>query len=83
MPKDAKLGLVVGVGLVVLIAVVFFKKDSAAAHPTANPAAAVNATEPPRSEPRKSVPVPASQVPSAEPPAPNPVPVSAPTLVPN
>ena len=27
MPKDAKLGLVVGVGLVILIAVVFFRRE--------------------------------------------------------
>jgi hypothetical protein len=31
MPNDAKLGLVVGVGLVLLIAVVFFRKDPVAA----------------------------------------------------
>lgn len=28
MPKDAKLGLVVGIGLVILIAVVFFRKET-------------------------------------------------------
>ena len=33
MPNDAKLGLVVGVGLVVAVAVVFFRKDSLAALP--------------------------------------------------
>ena len=33
MPNDAKLGLVVGVGLVVTVAVVFFRKDSLAALP--------------------------------------------------
>ncbi len=27
MPNDAKLGLVVGVGLVITVAVVFFRKD--------------------------------------------------------
>jgi nucleoid-associated protein YgaU len=33
MPNDAKLGLVVGVGLVIAIAVVFFRRDSPAADP--------------------------------------------------
>jgi nucleoid-associated protein YgaU len=33
MPNDAKLGLVVGVGLVIAIAVVFFRRDSTAADP--------------------------------------------------
>jgi nucleoid-associated protein YgaU len=33
MPNDAKFGLVVGVGLVVTVAVVFFRKDSLAALP--------------------------------------------------
>ena len=28
MSKDAKLGLVLGIGLVIIIAVVFFRKDS-------------------------------------------------------
>jgi nucleoid-associated protein YgaU len=36
MPNDAKLGLVVGVGLVITVAVVFFRKDMPAA---ADPAA--------------------------------------------
>jgi hypothetical protein len=35
MPNDAKLGLVVGVGLVIAVAVVFYRKDG----PTASPAA--------------------------------------------
>jgi nucleoid-associated protein YgaU len=33
MPKDAKLGLVIGVGLVMVVAVVFFRKDLAATPP--------------------------------------------------
>lgn len=40
MPNDAKLGLVVGVGLVIAVAVVFFRKDLTAAAPTADRAAA-------------------------------------------
>ncbi len=34
MPNDAKLGLVVGVGLTIAIAVVFFSKDSASSDPS-------------------------------------------------
>jgi nucleoid-associated protein YgaU len=41
MPNDAKLGLVVGVALVVVIAVVFFRREPAAADPGAGRAAAV------------------------------------------
>ena len=43
MPNDAKLGLIVGVGLVILVAVVFFRKDSSAAPPPAPAAAAPDA----------------------------------------
>jgi len=44
MPNDAKLGLVLGTGLVIIIAVVFFRKDSANAREQADrPAASVNA----------------------------------------
>jgi nucleoid-associated protein YgaU len=35
MPNDAKLGLVVGVGLVIAVAVVFFRKEAPAGHPAA------------------------------------------------
>jgi nucleoid-associated protein YgaU len=44
MPNDAKLGLVIGIGLVIIIAVVFFRKDPAAAResPEQPAAAAVN-----------------------------------------
>jgi nucleoid-associated protein YgaU len=31
MPNDAKLGMVVGVGLVIIVAVIFFRKDTTAA----------------------------------------------------
>jgi hypothetical protein len=43
MPNDAKLGLVVGVGLVVAVAVLFARKESPAAAGT--PAAVVRASE--------------------------------------
>ena len=41
MPNDAKLGLVIGVGLVIAVAVVFFRKDLVTAKPPAEAAAAV------------------------------------------
>jgi nucleoid-associated protein YgaU len=41
MPNDAKLGLVVGVGLVIAVAVVFFRKDSTAPIPPTEDKAAV------------------------------------------
>jgi hypothetical protein len=40
MPNDAKLGMIVGVGVVIAIAVVFFRKDAAPAPPAPNAAAA-------------------------------------------
>ncbi len=50
MPNDAKLGLIVGVGLVVTVAAVFFRKDSLAALPPREEKAiiAVPAAQPPR-----------------------------------
>src|SRR5438876_6787172 len=33
MPNDAKLGLIVGVGVVILVAVVFFRKDAGSGQP--------------------------------------------------
>jgi len=36
MPNDAKLALVIGVGLVVVVAVIFFHKDLITARPAAN-----------------------------------------------
>ena len=46
MPNDAKLGLVAGVAVVVLIAAIFFRKDAAQAQPLP-PAPNVAAPEPP------------------------------------
>jgi nucleoid-associated protein YgaU len=42
MPNDAKLGLVIGVGLVMVVAVIFFRRDL-----TTSPAAADNVAGPP------------------------------------
>ena len=39
MPNDARLGLVVGVGLVLAVAVVFFRKDLITRKPVTEPAA--------------------------------------------
>jgi nucleoid-associated protein YgaU len=44
MPNDAKLGMIVGVGLVIAIAVVFFRKDGVLNQPGADQAAATAAT---------------------------------------
>lgn len=38
MTNDAKLGLVVGIGLVILIAIVFFRKDTPVARAAPTPA---------------------------------------------
>jgi 5'-nucleotidase len=59
MPNDAKLGLIVGVGLVIAIAVVFFRKDAPAAPA---PAAAVTPKTPqaPRNEVKAAPAQPAS-----------------------
>jgi hypothetical protein len=45
MTNDAKLGLVLGIGLVILIAIVFFRKDGTLAHaaPPPTPGATVAA----------------------------------------
>ena len=40
MPNDAKLGLVVGVGLVIAVAVLFFRKEPPAASPAGEAAPA-------------------------------------------
>ncbi len=69
MPNDAKLGLVVGVGLVVAFAVVFFHKEpgpanGAAPHPAA--AAPASPSEPPRTTPAPSGPTTAAVSPGAE-----------------
>lgn len=47
MPNDAKLGLVLGMGLVVLIGLVFFRKDSLPIH-AGDPRARVVAPKTPR-----------------------------------
>jgi hypothetical protein len=39
MTNDAKLGLVVGIGVVILIAIVFFRKDPLLAHAAPDPKA--------------------------------------------
>jgi nucleoid-associated protein YgaU len=57
MPKDAKLGLVIGVGLVMVVAVVFFRKDL-----TTSPPAADNVAGPAGASPSKVVP-PVKEVP--------------------
>src|SRR4051812_27168548 len=41
MPNDAKLGLVVGMGLVIAVAVVFFRKDAATANPAPEEVSAI------------------------------------------
>jgi nucleoid-associated protein YgaU len=58
MPNDAKLGLVVGVGLVIVIAVVFFRREPAAADTGQEAAAAVTPT------PADARPAPRNQVPA-------------------
>jgi nucleoid-associated protein YgaU len=61
VPNDAKLGLVIGVGLVIAVAVIFFRKDLVTAQPASdNPAgAAINpAVSPPAATP---VPEPAAE----------------------
>jgi hypothetical protein len=40
MPNDARLGLIVGVGLVVVVALVFFRKDLLMRRPSTEPAEA-------------------------------------------
>jgi hypothetical protein len=51
MTNDAKLGLVVGIGLVVLIAIVFFRKDPLVAQVAPAPAQTASVTAPAPSEP--------------------------------
>jgi hypothetical protein len=52
MPNDAKLGLVLGVGLVIAVGVVFFRRDLATAQPNDNPAGAVSSPAgPPDADP--------------------------------
>jgi hypothetical protein len=55
MPNDAKLGLLVGVGLVVAVGVVFFRKDLVTAQVDDRPAGAVTA---PAAPPAAATPTP-------------------------
>ncbi len=74
MPNDAKLGLVVGVGLVVVIGFVFFRKEPATANPADAAPAAVSTKGPvPSSQPNLAQPSPNTFEPPVD------VPVSAPT----
>lgn len=52
MTNDAKLGLVVGIGVVILIAIVFFRKDLGVAHasPPPSPTAQVHSALPQRGD---------------------------------
>jgi hypothetical protein len=64
MTNDAKLGLVVGIGVVILIAIVFFRKDPGLAHAVPGPAqaagvVAVPPAVPPPVLPRTQIPSPA------------------------
>jgi nucleoid-associated protein YgaU len=58
MPNDAKLGLVVGMGLVIAVAVVFFRKDAAADNPSADEVSAIRVRSagqvPPYAAPRNT-----------------------------
>lgn len=81
MPNDAKLGLVVGVGVVIAIAVVFTRKDPAAARPQPADVAAAAAPSSPKSaparpadSPRKGQPPPARPADSPRKDQPPPVP---------
>jgi nucleoid-associated protein YgaU len=55
MPNDAKLGLVVGVGVVLAVALVFFRKDTFNASATGNEAAAASVA-PPNASPQPAQP---------------------------
>lgn len=56
MPNDAKLGLIVGVGIVVVVAVVFFRKDQATAVTAGDvPAASVNRSVANPPQPRRGL----------------------------
>lgn len=73
MGNDAKLGLMLGIVLVLLIAVIFFRKEPAASVPGA-PSAALPAKKAPRStptppaeSPRRPVPPPVDELPKPRP----------------
>jgi nucleoid-associated protein YgaU len=57
MPNDAKLGMVVGVGLVIIVAVIFFRKDSIASDAFATiPKSVPAVTQPPPRRGSETVP---------------------------
>jgi hypothetical protein len=72
MPNDAKLGLVIGLGLVIAVAVIYFRSDSARAReeaPTATAVKPASATRqpPPRGQARATKARPAVQSETSEP----------------
>jgi hypothetical protein len=79
MPNDAKLGLMVGVGLVVVIGFVFFRKEPATANPGEAAPAAVSSKDTVPSQPNLSQPL-TSKIPQA--PANVPVAAPAPATIP-
>ena len=65
MPGDAKLGLVVGLGVVLTVAVVFFRKDGIAAPPAhATAAAVLPIPAEPVAKPKPAAKTPAKPVPA-------------------
>jgi hypothetical protein len=60
MPNDAKLGLVVGVGLVIAVAVMFFRREAPASPPAAEPAPAGIVQSPPHGTARPAAAHPAA-----------------------
>jgi hypothetical protein len=88
MPRDAKLGFVIGLGLVVFIAMVFFKKERATAQHSAETAAPAAVTPPSTSgSPPPATPsspqLPVTMTPSPQRPALTATPVAAADPVPN
>ncbi|HMF18388.1 MAG TPA: hypothetical protein VKE98_14355 [Gemmataceae bacterium] len=82
MPNDAKLGLMVGVGLVVVIGFVFFRKEPGSANQPEAAPAAVNAKETETPAPSNvSQSVPAKTL-DATPAVPVSTPAPAPTAIP-
>jgi hypothetical protein len=63
MPNDAKLGLVCGVALVIVVAVIFFRKDGPGLAPAADPAAIVKPNPPPEPPPAPDAARPARSAP--------------------
>ena len=78
MPNDAKLGLVLGLGLVVLITLVFFRKDPLTAHPQ-DQKGATRATTP-KAQPPAAEPPPPPVFPGESPPPP-PIPMPQDPLI--